>query len=176
MIVIVLGAMLFIRIINAPRFAKFTEYFPKIVVGIATIAVILAIVGPFKASVSSKQDRLIDGDLYDVVSSVQDYATQYHYLPSDLTKLNTSSHPNAKILIDHNLVTYQTLTNAVTLPSNYSSFTTQNTASQALSYQLCVTYKQAKGTGVVSSNSSSSSYLDTSNHPAGKQCYTQTTY
>ena len=176
LIVVVLSAMLFVRIINPSRLSKFIRLFPYVVIAVAGIALVLTVAGPFKSEISNRQDRLIEDNLPLLNSSIQDYVSTKGSLPESLNSLDLSNQSGPKTLVSKNLVSYQNL--GPTNVSKYSYSTTYAQPTQlSYSYKLCVTYKKAKkpptyqGTIIDSVNST---YIDTSNHSAGQQCYTQT--
>ena len=158
-IVTVLGAMLFIRIIQPERLAKFSKAFPYVVVIIAFIAVGAAAGGPFRSQISSRSDRLIENNLSTLGSDIDDYYSSSNKLPASLGAIDYASESDTgsdsgQALYQQNLVTYQVIN------------------SSAGTYNLCVTYTHALGSGTIINDSST---IDTSSHPKGHVCYYQNT-
>lgn len=164
-IVLVLGAMLFARIINQPKLARVRRIFPTAVVAIAVITLILTIVGPIHYQTQTKADRMIDDGLPAINSALENYATGNNKLPSSLSALSSDSSasysldPAAKQLISKNLVSYER--RGVTGDSSDYN--------QVFAFQLCVTY--TKPEGMPRSGELSETDLDSVNHPAGYVCY-----
>ena len=176
LIVVVLSAMLFIRIINPAKLSKFIRLFPYIVIAVAGIALILTIAGPFRSEISNRQDRLIEDNLPSLNNSIQDYVSTKGSLPESLSSLDLSNQSGPKALVSQNLVSYQNLGPTNVNKYSYSTTYAQPTQS-SYSYKLCATYKKAKKSSTYQGavvDSVNSTYIDTSNHGAGQQCYTQT--
>lgn len=160
LIVTTLGLMLLMRIVNLPRFAKLAKWFPMIVVGVAVIATIFAIAGPFRSLIASKTDRLIERNIMTLDSEIQTYAHNQGQLPTSLSdlSLDSSYQSEAKVLITRNLVTYK--------PGGGMG---QASLSETdLAYELCATFQNAKGTGVTDDTNL---YTVNSDHGKGEQCY-----
>jgi type II secretory pathway pseudopilin PulG len=192
LIVLVLNAMLFIRIINPAPLAWFSKAFPYIVIAVAGLAVVVAVVGPFKSQVSNRQDGLIESNLNTVNEDIQTYVNDNSMLPTSLSQLDFSGDQGAQQLVTSNLVSYQTTgtadvskptgTNTSTSNANGTFTTTPDTVqSSVLTYKLCVTFKSVKGSPTAASQSFSSSTNQTTlldevefSHPAGRQCYNLT--
>ena len=182
LLIAILGVLFFVRIMQPARLRPLSRQFPLIIVIVSILTLIAAIGGPIKSEAANKQDRLIEQNLDWVTTAINDYTRTNSRLPSSLSDLplNSSYQQNAKLLITHNLVSYDILPNA-------SSYAPENTVTSTLKpglrlstpslrYQLCVTYKHASGSGTVPSDTYDTSYIDTRSHPAGRQCYTLTAY
>jgi hypothetical protein len=176
-IVTVLGAMLFIRIINPAPIAWFTKLFPYLVLGVAGLAVVLAVVGPFRSQIANRQDSLIEQNLPTLNDDIQSYATNNNKLPDNLSQVDTTADQGAQQLVKSNLVTYQNLGTTVVTNRTTTYFSSASTTSE-LSYQLCATFKSAKGTPSTThvdldTADNQSFALDqiTTSHLAGKQCF-----
>jgi type II secretory pathway pseudopilin PulG len=158
-VVTVLGAMLFIRIIQPQRLAKFQKAFPYVVVIVAFIAVGAAAGGPFRSYVTSRSDRLIENNLQTLSQDIDDYYNNDNRLPADLGAIDYSSESDTgpdsgQALYQQNLVQYEVINSA------------------AGTYNLCVNYTHVLGSGTASNDPTT---IDTSSHPQGRVCYYQNT-
>jgi type II secretory pathway pseudopilin PulG len=176
LVVTLLGALFFIRIINPLKLQRFTRHFPLAVVAIVGLALIFAAAGPFRNEIGARQDKLIENNLETVNSAISTYARTNKRLPENLGQLDVSN--DAKKLAQSNVIEYRQTTSAPTSPilnslkntPTYTSYTnTQAT------YELCVTYKKAKNDDS-NYHTNDSTYLSTYSHKAGRQCYNQTVY
>ena len=153
----------FIRIINPRK----TQVLPR-VYGYAMLAITIglvatAIVGPFTKSLLTRDDRLIEQNLSSVESSVESYIRQNNKLPASLSDVTIT--PNtANELVASGKVTYK--------PGKVSSTsTTSTTYYPTYSYQLCVTFKAAKGSQSEQSRYRTYTSGATVAHGAGNTCY-----
>lgn len=158
-VVTVLGAMLFVRIIQPVKLAKFSKAFPYVVVIVAFIAVGAAAGGPFRSAVTSRTDRLIENNLPALAQDIDDYYSNSNNLPGSLSQVDFSAESDTgpdsgQALYQQNLVDYKV------------------TNSADGTYSLCVTYTHVLGSGTASTDQST---IDTSSHPKGHVCYAQNT-
>lgn len=176
LVVASLSLLLFLRIMRFDKLAKFNHWFPLTVVIIAGLTAILALAGPFRAEVRLKNDRLIEGNLSSLNNAIHDYARSKGELPNDLSALNggLSYQGSVKLLVTKGLVTYRKLPASSTSTTNsFNRTTITGTLGGNIGrYELCANYKQEKK-AEFSYTSNSTTYIDTSSHQAGKQCYTQ---
>lgn len=160
LIITALGGMFLLRILNQPRFAALTKWFPWAVIAVASVATIFAIAGPFRGLITSKQDRLIEQNINVLDNEIQNYAIENGELPKSLSdlKFDDPYYADAKALVTRNLVTYKPINDDRDI----------HLYSGDLSYRLCATFKYAKGNGVTEE---SKLYTVDSNHGKGEQCY-----
>jgi hypothetical protein len=124
------------------------------------------IFGPIAEARLTRNDKLIDNNLYSVSTGVNSYVTDNNHLPADLNSLKLTG--DAKKLVTDKLVTYKQDTEPVGVSNDYPTYY----------YQLCVNYAKAD-TNQSSYSSPSyyakddgySSYLSTYGHGAGNVCY-----
>lgn len=184
LVVTVLWGLLFVRIIHPPRIAGYSRLFPVVAVTIAGLTVLLAIIGPFRSEFSARSDRLIEDNLSTLSGDIQSYARKNDKLPDSLDQVDTSTSGSGQ-LVDSGKVTYKKVTAGTTstkkiTPGSLSSSRLYDYSSSLSTarYELCATYKKAKGND--SSNSYdddyASSYVSTYSHKAGVQCYTISVY
>jgi hypothetical protein len=151
-IIAILSALVFLRTLMPSPLFRFRKYFLIIMSAVIGVIFVLGIFGPVADLYQTRNDRLIENNLYSVSYAIRNYEVDNGKLPDSLATLSLDG--DAKKLIDNNLVSYQ--------------------KSSETDYQLCVTYQKAKGTS--SSSSYSSSYSpDTYSHPAGRKCYSLST-
>ena len=194
LIIAILGMLLFIRIVNPVKLKRIVWLFPFIVIVITLVAAAAAAFGPLKSEYVSRSDKLIESNLTEVNDAVQDYARSKNKLPDNLKLLSLDNKPDAKKLIDENLVEYKPAGNVgqkiieLTKPNsgiNYNPDVNYQNDTQ-LKYELCVTYKRQKGdptnayndyNGVDQEyNNPNDNYISTYEHKAGRQCYKQSVY
>lgn len=177
LVVTVLGMMLFVRIINPAKLRKFSKLFPWIVVAVTGVTIILSFAGPFRNLMTTRDDRLIEDNIYTISNEIDNYANDHGKLPAGLNELQLdgSYQDGAKQLIDRNMVRYTpNIKPASTEELNdfNGAFSGGVQTSAAHYYQLCVTYEHQKGNG---KNSTKDLYSASSNHSAGEVCYEQDT-
>ncbi len=180
-VVAAMGIMLFLRIMRPAKLQKFAKYFPYIVLIIAGLSVVAGMVGPFRAQVAGRQDKLIEEGLSSVNESIQTYQRKNKALPQNLETLKPYSQ-QGKDLIAQRRVEYRIITQSISdnkdanVNFEYGIGRSQRIITDPVDgkYELCVTYKQAKNNKYSYDEDSSSTYLSTSSHKAGRQCYTLT--
>lgn len=160
LVVTVLGALLFVRIVRFPRIERLVAFFPLAVIAVAVITAGFAAAGPVRSLVSTRNDRLIEDNLHVIDTAIQNYASDKNKLPQSLKDLSLkdSYQEGAKKLVSRNMVAYT--------PSADSN-------AYYMSYELCVTFSRAKGSGNTSHNDIYSAGMD---HGKGKQCYDLNAY
>lgn len=188
-VVATLGMLLFFRIIRPPKYRAYVTKFPKIVVLITGVTIVMAFIGPFVREASRKSDKIIESGLPSVNTAVQDYARKNKKLPDDLSSLSPYN-SDGKKLIEKNKVEYRIISQvnsggATILPLNSNSLNSSTSYNRSVNnsnkgeYELCVTYsyeKKEEGYNDYYDDYSSrpeSNYISTYTHKAGRQCYTQ---
>ncbi|HET8884672.1 MAG TPA: hypothetical protein VFM68_04350 [Candidatus Saccharimonadales bacterium] len=160
LIVAILYGLTFLRTLNPFKPSLKVPFVYSIVMLVVTgVFIILSITGPFAQSLATKQDRLIESNLFYIESGVDEYIDSNKALPDKLSDISINS-SDAAILISDNLVRYEPEQPAPT--------------DGALRYQLCVTYTHTSTAPYNSYRSTNgySEYLSSvSSHPAGDVCY-----
>lgn len=182
LIVAILGGMLFVRILGPIRLRRFIKFFSWVVLAVASIAIIATLVGPFRALIATRDDRLVEDNLYTIDSEIRNYASEKGSLPLSLKDLELDGNyqEGAQKLIKRNMVTYKPNSKNPTsdgptyeeegMEVDYSDYFTQGSPTRY--YELCVNYKKSKGNG---SNSQSDLFSASSNHGSGEVCYERDT-
>jgi hypothetical protein len=174
----VLGGLLFARIVNPEQIRRFTRFFPWIVVAVAGIAMVFAIAGPIRSLASTRNDRLVENNMYAVVSEIRSYAYEHKKLPKSLDDLTFTYSEDAQRLIDKDLVTYKPNTKPMEqkLLGQLSDYTNQlggqsNVQTEKIfHYELCADFDRKKG--APSSTLNENAIYDIGNrHPKGETCY-----
>jgi hypothetical protein len=156
-----------------------------IFMGIVTaVIVILAISGPAYSARMTRDDRLIERTLPELSEEINSYTNEKNALPTSLTELSDKVSEDTKTLIDRNLVEYTPKSKIAASASDLPLNLTQKPilapdTGDIFQYQLCVTYKAAKGSGSYDSPRSEygTTTPDTYQHDAGRVCYDlQTNY
>lgn len=164
-----LYAGIFVRIINPAKTNKLARRYGYIMLAIALGLIVVTFVGPFAKSLLTKNDRLIEQNLGMVQSSVNSYIKQNDKLPSSLSDV-AFNNPSAEELVTSGKVTYKPGT-----ASDKSSKVTDYYSTSTFTYQLCVTYKAAKGSqseqDKVNKQNKDYTYLSATAHGAGNTCY-----
>lgn len=173
----------FVRTINPPAFFNITSKYYKIFMLVfATLVIIASIIGPIGYAQQTKNDKLIEENLYTIQSEISGYTRKNKALPENLNQLSLQK--DAKVLIEKNLVAYKS--------KGVRNRTGTRTTSKIYSYELCVTYKKASPDYQQGDDKkpASSSTLDSDinedyrsgsdslydPHPAGEKCYSQEFY
>jgi len=172
-IIMLLYASIFLRVLTPYKPTWLHKAFMFYMIIVVGIMVVLGIAGPtYQASVT-KNDKLIENNLSSLTTSIDSYANSHNKLPQSLNQLSLSG--DTATMVNKNLVTYIPDTQAAVYPDQSNS---QNYYYQTPTYyyQLCVTYRKSSGTGTNPSsyqnaNNGYSNYIDSSSHPAGKDCY-----
>lgn len=164
LVVTILGGLLFLRILNPPKFRVFCRAFRFIVALIAGLTLIGVIAGPFKMQINTRNDRFIEANLPTIGSAMYDYTSDHKALPGSLDDLALvgAYYDDARALIKKDLVRYKPNTNVTTETTAYQTVT-------KYSYELCVTWQRAKG--AQDNLPKSDIYYITERHAAGEQCY-----
>lgn len=166
LLIAALGGLFFVRIVRPAKLEVISKKLGLIVSIVAAITIIAALAGPYITTIKTKSDRQIEAGLDDVTTVIENYASDNKKLPAALSDLTFKSYDNdAKALIKGNLVSYSQKGESNPTSSNYYG-------TRVYTYELCVTYKGARGSGEeTTSNSADNSYINTSDHPAGHTCY-----
>ena len=139
---------------------------------VALLFIVLCAIGPMSRSIATRQDRQVEASLHVVQRSVDNYISTNKKLPTSLRDItiNDTTNDNTQRFVDDGLITYEKRM-PVVIASSYKS-----TSSVTYYYALCAMYDYDSGRSSRSRGSdadplSYSSYIDTSGHKAGKQCY-----
>jgi hypothetical protein len=177
-------SLVLLRTINVQKLAWFTTKFKLVMLVTVGLIAVLGIVGPVAKERSTRDDRLIENNLYSLQSAIDDYARDNKRLPDSLSDLDLDA--EEKKLVDKRLVTFKpegssTASNE-SIAEYYDNGTSDSSVIQAgrarvmYRYQLCATYKHADKDRYSSRDSLAdsdgySTYISTSSHPAGEVCY-----
>jgi hypothetical protein len=160
-----------LRTVNPAKLRFITKWFRFFMAGTLFIFLILTIVGPIANVNKLKNDTLIDANLANVSSSIDDYATSNSSLPANISQVSLTG-DNLSLFQKH-LVDYKP---ALTIANNANTASNNAVANTNYSYQLCAHYKSATPSYSGGTESKSASYPDTTMHSAGYYCYNLTTY
>ncbi len=173
-VIVFLYAVTFLRTLLPVKLVKFRQYYPIFMIVVAGIISVLSFIGPVANAQLTRNDKLIDNNLYSIQSGVDIYVNSQNKLPADLNSLDLTG--DAKKIVDENLVKYT----ANSKPSAVTSSTfNPSTSTTTFYYKLCVDYKAASNNsnGVISmptpatESDGYNSYIPSSSHPAGNYCY-----
>jgi hypothetical protein len=175
-VVTILGAILFLRIVNLEKLSRYTKLFPKIVGMVVIIGLLFAIFGPLKSEISGSRDRLIENNLPNISNDVQNYVETNGYLPASLqdSYLTQNYTQGEKALVNQGLVSYSVISNNPDTSSyNANSGNEDQNDDLTLIYQLCVTYNHKLGNGQNDTgyDDASEGNINTANHSSGYVCY-----
>lgn len=124
----VLYSLTFLRTLNPWRGRRaFSLAHGLVMLGVTIAFVSFAITGPFLHSLATKNDRLIEQQLPEIIYQIESYAAANNKLPNTLADLNLTH--DSQQLTDKNLIRYINET-----PTNETN---------DLRYQLCATYNEA---------------------------------
>lgn len=155
-------------------------------IGFGAIAVgfiVAGIAGPMMTAIATKDDRLIESAMPELVREINEYAGDKNKLPAtlaDIVSATTSSSEEVQQLIDRELVTYKPSTNPLGELSDTAGTTGTlgvsyyDSEERRLYYQLCVTFKYAKKdryNNSIDNTHEPASYLYINSHPKGEVCY-----
>jgi hypothetical protein len=153
----------------------------RIIMGAVVIGIcIWGAFGPAAAAALTKDDRALSSSIANVNSEITLYADRNGKLPSDISVvldgLSSSERKTVKDLTERNLLTYTPNTKSAT--DKEKTFPGSEPA-KVYYYQLCAEYKRDSPKDIYSDNGYSYSidedgyntYLSSSSHTAGKNCY-----
>ena len=171
---------LFARIIGTTKSKKIAKVYSYIMLILSLGLAITAVAGPLTKSVLTRDDRIIEDNLYSIDQSVKEYIKDNNTLPeslSDIT-LTSSTDDDVATLIEKNKITYKAGSEETTsTSSSHDSNSTYNRVSTIYTYSLCAQYKASVGTKTeidnAKENNSKYNTIDTSSHDAGTVCYEQ---
>jgi hypothetical protein len=188
LIMMVIYALLTLRTVFGPtrRMLRFVTW--GVLTTLLVIMAGIGILGPVADAIVTRQDRLIESALPRLASSIDSYAEKNKKLPASLSEVAASAasyrSEEVKELVTQNLVRYTPNTKPT---PDQKPLIPQNQAKSGVSideyygrqnsyyYRLCVTYKKEKKSSYSShaapASDGSLTYIDTSSHPAGEQCY-----
>ncbi len=169
----------FFRTLNPTPKIRVSLFYRLFMAVVLAVFIIMAFVGPVARSLATRNDRLIVAHIGDVNDGVQHYIETNRKLPTSLNDLALS--PEAKVLVDKELVKFKPADQQTVIDQNGNTGSKVQVQSFVVStdyrYQLCATYKEAAGNGVVSTSiydkdaDGYQSYLSVYDHPAGEVCY-----
>jgi hypothetical protein len=174
----VLYGFTFLRTLNPLPKLKLNKIFPLGMLVIIIIFTVLAFIGPYAKSLTTRDDRDIVSGLSYVSDSINEYVNKNNKLPAALNNV-TFDQPQARAIIDKGLVTYKPEGKSKTIDNNSESAGEDGVKNYSYDYkyQLCVTYKASSGDSYYRNSSNyasddqynSSAYV--SDHPIGPVCY-----
>jgi hypothetical protein len=171
LIITILSVAVLLRTIMPKRLLHMRRCFIIFMMVAVGIIITLGIVGPVSETWATRNDRLIQENIYSVESGIDNYVTSNKKLPNSLSDVELTG--DAKKLVQDNLVTYKNDGEA----SEGSGYL----AESYYRYQLCVTYQKASDNNWM--GGSSSSHMEDTNssgyetsvstyyHKAGETCY-----
>ena len=167
LIIAALYGLTFLRTLSPfPRSNIFNRIYSIILLVIAGTFITVALAGPFAQTFRSKTDRLIDNNLRYIESAISTYAYANSELPKSLSDIDVDGNDGAEQLIQSELVTLK--------------LHTPDEKTGDLRYQLCTTYVYPSTKHKPGARSTArdeyTSFLRTSDHPAGDVCYKLSTY
>lgn len=160
----------FLRTLNPFKSKKPLHIYSIAMLSLTVVLLIAAIAGPLAKGFATRNDRLIEQHLSSVETSISTYAQDNGELPDTLDDVIPNS-PEAEQLITEGLVEYKKEGSVTTQQDALNGSTIEHR------YQLCVEYKEAaKYDGNYSTSyrvgkKEYTSYVSTSYHGAGKECY-----
>jgi hypothetical protein len=172
-------AVTFLRTLNPFKSRGLAHVFPYLMMVVVGVFIVLGVVGPLAQARLVKDDRRIESQLSTVNRAVRDHIRNNDALPASLGDV-TIKDPEAKQLVQDNLVTYKAGSVESKKPSKLKSEAADET-SKEYRYELCVTYKKESSSYRSSydyyddNDGEASTVLSTYNHPAGEVCYKQKT-
>lgn len=166
----ILYAAAFLRTLNPFKNQKIAKYYGLSMLGLTVLLIIFAVFGPVLQTIASRGDRIIEDGLPKIQRAIGNYADENKKLPESLKDLSINDE-NAQHLIEKGLVEYKLEKKS---PATLFEFNTLSENDHR--YQLCVEYKKAKGyadsyADRYSDTDNYTSYISTSSHKAGRQCY-----
>jgi hypothetical protein len=169
LIIAFLFAVIFLRTILPKKLFKMRPYFIILMVVIVGVIVTFGVIGPVAEARATRNDKLIEANLGDVSTSIDNYVTKNKQLPKGLDNIELTG--DTKKLVTDNLVTYKN-------DGKSSEQTDSTTMTGTYRYQLCVTYTKASknDNGAVFNPATVNSdgysdYISYTSHTAGYTCY-----
>ncbi len=187
LIIFIMYAAVLLRTLNPPKLPFIRRFFTIFMVVTVGLLCLLGIIGPVNNARQTRDDRLIESNLYQVQSSIDDYARTNNELPTDLDKLSFNG--DAQTLVERNLVKYTPDTKQATILRNSSSSSTYGRVNllenenmqdlyqdQTFYYTLCVNFKRAAKENSyyrspLDDDDGYSTFLNMTGHKAGENCY-----
>jgi hypothetical protein len=174
LIVALLYLAVLVRTILPKRLLWMRRFYVIGMVVVLGLVAVLGIFGPAAKARTTRTDRLVEDNLYNLQYSIEDYSTQNNELPPTLNSLKLTG--DTKILVSDSLVAYTPNTKKATTSGN-SNVQDYGTTNKTYYFQLCVNYQKPK-TGSSDYGGSSqvdksgyASYLTVGDHGAGRVCY-----
>lgn len=180
-----------IRTLTPVKLKTASKFYPISMVVFGVILIVAAIFGPVAQERALRNDRLIEQNLQQIPQAISSYVSENDKLPSNLSSLSSLG-DGPKKLIDKKLVEYRPDTKTETVTSQNGLYNLKDllsfpsTSRKTYYYELCVEYKREhRGYSVqfggpyddrelslgADNGSDYKTYVRTSGHPAGKQCY-----
>ncbi len=181
-IITFLYAAVFLRTIRPAKLTWVRRTFTIVMIAVVALIILLGIIGPVVNARVLRNDKLIEGNLSSIATSINSYTRKSGELPDDLQSLNLDG--DEKKLVDEHLVTYvqDSKPTSSTILKNLTTTTYAlgSDSRQVYYYQLCATYKRADNSKNGQYEDDTSSYGDgddyktypsISGHASGKVCY-----
>lgn len=164
--VLILFAILFLRTLYPYRIPYLRTFLINFMSLIVALTGVFAIIGPVADELATRDDRLIENNAYAVTDAIDKYAKKNNRLPATLKDITLDG--DAKELVDTQVLRYTPDTLPATAPP-YSSAGYERYPT--FFYEICATFTHAKDSDYSRSNASYESYVRTSSHDAGENCY-----
>lgn len=181
---VVTYALTFLRTLNPFQRLPIGKIYPFIMLTIIGVFIVLGFVGPVAQARLAKDDKAVVTALGSIHHKVSAATEDNKQLPAKLDQLELTE--KERDLVKRRLIVYKPGTVEVKKDSSYLRNSSavegvsnlENTQERIYKYQLCATYKTAKGSRSVGvepyrspTNGGYESYLSVYFHPAGEVCY-----
>lgn len=179
LVIFVVYLAVFLRTLNLEQFPWIRKAFIVFMLVAVGLIGALGIFGPIAQERATRDDRLIEANMYEIQQAISDYARDNNKLPAQITDLQIRG--DAAKLIERNLVKYtpNTYQASTSTSSNSTSTRTISPSKTEFYYTICANYKKASSKlnrdsydfGLDDERSEYKTYISVYSHPAGEVCY-----
>lgn len=161
--------LLFLRATNPSRWRGVVKNFEWIILVISLVCIVPAIIGPMRAERSSRFDRVIRKNIYEIRTLVDQYIETNSKIPENLDQIAASG--DIKMIISNDMVTIKPVEKEIKTDSSRLVY------SRKYEYQLCANFKKpyaaasAERLPSLTGGKVTEGLATLYNHEAGENCY-----
>jgi competence protein ComGC len=173
LIICVYYVLIFLRTLNPVRLSHLRKAFRFCMLGFVLLMTVLGIVGPIAKEREVRNDKLIEANVSQLATEINNYTNDNNELPDTLNQLDLEG--DVALMVSKNLIVYKPNTKtAIQQDYSYSNSSRSSLSGSTYYYQLCANFKKASryySSYNTRENSEYRSYVYATQHPAGEYCY-----
>jgi hypothetical protein len=165
LVILALSSVVLIRTLYSHRINNIRTLLIVLMPLLLTMVSVIIFIGPLQREKATRNDRLIETNLYEITNTINNYARKNDRLPDTLQDLEFNG--EAQSLVSTNQVVYTPNTLPPTEPEYASRYSPSR---KSFYYSLCVTFTH-KSQYQYNDRNEYETYIFPYSHDAGEKCY-----